>query len=525
MLQVGQSVVSESDLDRALGSVVEAAHQLTGARCAALAIVAPDGRGLEHLATAGMSPVERDGIREHPGSRHGHRSATADPSRSLGLPVVVRGEPCGDLCLADKTSGVFTDTDKETILVLADWAAAAVERARLAETGENRRVELDRALHALAATTEIARTVAGETRVERVLELIARRGRALVHARGVVILLPSNDHLVVTAVAGAFDRDLLGERVPVAGSATGLVHSSGQAERLSDAPSRMRFALAERLGAATGLLVPMIFHGRRIGVFAAFDRTREGLEFSDEDQNLIEAFAASAATALASAQTVAAQSLRRSIEASEQERTRWARELHDATLQELAALRVGLAASRLKDSSDNHTGAVDAAITQIDDTILGLRSLITDLRPPSLDTAGAIAAIEALAERMQTRSDVSVSLRTDTPSQAGGADHRRRPALEIALYRITQELLTNAIRHARATHVAITIMEEGPTITLTVSDDGVGFDLAAERDGFGLIGVNERVALLSGRLDVSSTLSRGTTVRAELPIPAGLASP
>ena len=115
-------------------------------------------------------------------------------------------------------------------------------------------------------------------------------------------------------------------------------------ERLSDAPARLRFRLAERIGAKTGLLVPLVFRNQVVGIVAAFDRVTDGPEFTAEDERLMEAFAASAATAVATAQTVETQALERSVEAAELERRRWARELHDDSLQELAAVKLRLGA-------------------------------------------------------------------------------------------------------------------------------------------------------------------------------------
>ena len=123
-----------------------------------------------------------------------------------------------------------------------------------------------------------------------------------------------------------------------------------------------------------------------------------GRPFSDEDERLVQAFAASAATAVATAQNASEEALRRSIEASEAERGRWARELHDETLQDLAGLRMLLAAARRSgDPSDG--GAIEAALERSRPAIGDLRALITDLRPAALDELGPRRALETLAAR------------------------------------------------------------------------------------------------------------------------------
>ena len=114
---------------------------------------------------------------------------------------------------------------------------------------------------------------------------------------------------------------------------------------------------------------------------------------------LLESFATSAATAVATAQSVFTERQRQRVAAAEAERRRWARELHDETLQSLSALRFGLAAARRSDQADDLDRAVAQAVDQIEESIANLRGLITDLRPAALDEIGVQAALEALAER------------------------------------------------------------------------------------------------------------------------------
>ena len=113
----------------------------------------------------------------------------------------------------------------------------------------------------------------------------------------------------------------------------------------------------------------------------------------------MQAFAASAATAVMTAQNVTAQGLRRSVEASERERVRWARELHDETLQELAALRIALSGARKSGDAKALERAAEEAIERATAAIAALRNLITDMRPAALDELGAGPALEALVDR------------------------------------------------------------------------------------------------------------------------------
>jgi two-component system, NarL family, sensor histidine kinase DevS len=278
-----------------------------------------------------------------------------------------------------------------------------------------------------------------------------------------VIELVEGTDLVIKAMAGEGDEDLLGRRIPIQGSLGGQVLKSRRAERLADAPALLRFRLAERVGAQRGCSVPLVSRNRAVGVAAAFDRVGAGPEFTAEDERLMEAFAASAATAVATAQAVETQALRRSVEASELERRRWARELHDDSLQELAAVKVRLGAlARTK--PENLAGAVAQAIEHVDASIKAMRSLITDMRPAALDQLGVGPALGALVERWSAVSGVGVRLDVDLRYDAGDEPTRLAPAIETTIYRVVQEALTNVAKHAGATRASVTVVERGDAI-------------------------------------------------------------
>jgi two-component system, NarL family, sensor histidine kinase DevS len=310
---------------------------------------------------------------------------------------------------------------------------------------------------------------------------------------------------------------VIGRRIAVEGSVAGDVLRTQQPERLADAPSRLRFALAEHVGAATGLIVPLVFRGEAVGVLAAFDRTVAGPEFSAEDQRLVQAFAASAATAVMTAQSVAAHGLQRSVEASERERVRWARELHDETLQELAALRIALSSARNSGNADVLERAAEEAIERATAAIDALRTLIADIRPASLDELGAGPALEALVARTQRLTGLTITTEIDLAYEAGREPERHVPELEVALYRLVQEGLTNAVKHAGDVHVHVAIAESADAVTVVVRDDGPGFVPDADHEGFGLLGIRERVELVGGTLSVRSAPGSGTTLEATLP--------
>jgi signal transduction histidine kinase len=262
-------------------------------------------------------------------------------------------------------------------------------------------------------------------------------------------------------------------------------------------------------GATTALLVPLVYRNTPLGLLAAFDRGGSAAPFGDEDERLLLAFAASAATAVSTARSVAEDRLRHSLAASEQERRRWARELHDETLQALGGLQVLLSSALRRGTPEALEQSVREAVDHIATEIDSLRTLITELRPAALDEIGLAPAIESLGQRLSAVEGLEVDVRVEV----GG---RLDPELETTVYRIVQEALSNIAKHARAERVSVSVTLDFDAVRIEVTDDGKGFNPAARADGFGLVGMRERVALAQGRLDIESS-SEGTAVRARLP--------
>jgi len=144
--------------------------------------------------------------------------------------------------------------------------------------------------------------------------------------------------------------------------------------------------------------------------------------------------------------------------------------------------------------------------------IAELRRLIADLRPAALDDLGLAAALESLLDRVERMSGLKTRIQIDVGSE-------RLPAgIEDAAYRIVQEALTNVTKHAGASEVSVTVRTEHDALSIAVTDDGVGLDPSAKTEGFGLIGMRERVALAGGELTLTRGEGAGTVVAARLPI-------
>jgi signal transduction histidine kinase len=540
LIDVGRSLLSELDLEVVLDRVLETAADLTDARYAAVGVLDDDRRELARFLTRGIDeaghraigdlprgrgllgvlideprPLRLEDVGEHPRS-YGFPPGHPPMRTFLGVPIVIRGEAWGNLYLTEKAGGqVFTSQDEEAAIVLADWAAIAIENARLYRSVAGRRDELEHAVRGLEATTAIALAVGAETELARVLELVAKRARALVEAHDVLILLRDGDELVVAAGAG-YVTIAEPARLPVAGSTAGEVLAEGRSRRIADAERELRVPPAKLgvEGAATALLVPLVYRGTSLGVLAAFDRLDGDGAFTREDEQLLEAFAVQAATAVATATTIEADRLRRSLAAAEAERGRWARELHDETLQALGALKVLLSSATRLDDVDAMRAAMRQAVDQLSGDIQSLRSMIAELRPPALDELGLAPALTSLAQRTSTATGLEVRADVDLASEP-----RLTPEVETTVYRIVQEALTNVAKHANAATVELSVRCAEHAVLIAVSDDGVGFDPTGDPDGgFGLTGMRERVDLAGGELSVLPGPSAGTVVLARLPL-------
>jgi len=535
LLDAGIALSSELSLDGVLQKIVEAAAELTGARYAALGVIDPTGQSLERFVVTGIdeethaaigdlprgggilgvliheaTPLRLGDLATHP------RSVGFPPNHPpmktfLGVPIMLRGIAYGNLYLTEKAEAApFTEEDEELTMLLASQAAVAVENARLYESAT-------RWLRQLESLNEIADALVSEMELPRLLELVAARLRELVCARVVAIGLPAkNGDLVIRAAAGTRADDLVGMRLPAGESKMGRVLERRRSERVDSILDDLEVEreATRRMGARTGLYVPLMLRDRAIGVISAHDKEDADPRFSDEDIRLAETFAARVAVAVDLSERVASDALRRVVAAQELERRRLARELHDETGQALTSILLGL--KGVEDARNEED--VRAATAQLRElvvtTLQDVRRLAVELRPKALDDFGIVPALERLAETFGEQTGIQVELEP----QLG--DGRLPSELETALYRITQEALTNVVKHAQAKSVSIVLTRREGSVTALIEDDGRGFTPGDTReDGLGMVGMQERIALVGGQLTVESSPGGGTTLAVEVPLP------
>ncbi|HEV8060883.1 MAG TPA: sensor histidine kinase [Gemmataceae bacterium] len=205
------------------------------------------------------------------------------------------------------------------------------------------------------------------------------------------------------------------------------------------------------------------------------------------------------------------------LQAQEMERRRLARELHDEIGQALTAVKLNLEAldSRLP---AKHSKALDESLAIVDTALQQVRGLSLDLRPAILDDLGLASALRWYVDRQAQRGGIAMEFTNETP----GA--RSSVLLETTCFRVAQEALTNVLRHAKAHRVSVLIRQNADAINLYIEDDGIGFDTEQARQMavggacLGLLSMQERVILAGGRLDVTSTPGRGTTIHVCLPL-------
>jgi signal transduction histidine kinase/FixJ family two-component response regulator len=265
--------------------------------------------------------------------------------------------------------------------------------------------------------------------------------------------------------------------------------------------------------------VPVSSPANRYG-FLLFAGKVEGTQFSTQDEGLASILAAQLAVGYENAlrrerlRTVSRQLLR----AQEEERRHIARELHDEIGQSLTAAKISLQRAMDQADKDAASGFLQDSLVLIEGLLQQVRNLSLDLRPSVLDDLGLAAALRWYIDRLSQRTGIAGRL------AAQPANLRLAPETETTCFRVAQEALTNVVRHARAQHVQVSLVQEDDALKLVVRDDGVGFDVAEARSravgggSLGLLGMQERLELIGGRVVIEAGPDRGTEVQAWLPL-------
>jgi signal transduction histidine kinase len=376
-------------------------------------------------------------------------------------------------------------------------------------------------LDELYQVSQAVLSVTRQMSVHDVLQVIVRSARSLVGARYAALGVPDEGdsfaEFIVDGMTAAEQRAI--GPIPRRHGMLGVLLNQGKPERLADIREDPRFegwpAAHPRMSHFLG--VPVRDGDRVLGIIFAATKVpaaAAGRGFTERDEEILSLFAAHAAIALTNARLY-----ERSRELSVmQERSRLARELHDAVTQKLFSIRAHARAAAVLVQRD----PVDPARVKAEIDVVGalgaeahaeLRAVIDGLAPPDLEAAGLACSLHSYVQLAGRAYGVPVAFSAaDLPVLA--------PPVEAALYRVAQEALHNALRHAGASRVRVALERTARRVVLEVADDGHGFVPEMPSSGLGLASMRERAAAAGGVLTIRSGRS-GTVVRMKVPVTGG----
>jgi two-component system NarL family sensor kinase len=451
----------------------------------------------------------------------------------LMVPIVYQGRTLGliKLAVVEKRVGQFAPTDVSLCQILASQAGLLIENARLHQEGAEGQ------LHAEALQV-IGRALASALDYQRIVRDVAEFAYRLVNARFVLMAVPEGEVFRPVATAGRLKVETTaayGTEAPPDLLQHSFVQQAVEEARplvvpdiQADPAMAPWQANAEAQGWRASVAVPLLSHNQLVGVLVAYAHRANA--FSPGDVATLMSLASQAAAAIYNAQLFAEletqrEALRqvslRLVNTQEAERRLISRELHDELGQALTALKINLDLARRalpEEASPKLRRSVHEASSLAMQTLETARNMSLALHPTLLDDLGLVAALRWEIDRVEQLTGQTIQFEADL------ADVKLQPELEITIYRIVTEALTNIVRHAQATDVHITLKLENQQLLLRVVDDGIGFDVEhwlnspGERKSLGLISMRERAELLGGRLELTSRPGHGTTVAGTLPV-------
>ena len=528
LLEAVVAVGSNIELEVLLRQIVEAAVTLVNARYGALGVIGEGGR-LAEFIPVGLDQEQIAAIHHWPEGRGLLGELITDPrplrlpdisadSRSfgfpdghppmktfLGAPVRVRDEVFGNLYLTEKRGGAEFDEEDEAVLVaLGAAAGVAIGNARLYE-------EARRQQRWLRASAEVTQRLLSGAATDEVLTLVMHQAQEISGAELVVLALPvvGREQLVIEHAVGEDAEEAIGLVLPVAGSASGMVLTSGKPLTMDDFSHDPRVApvAREHLHLGPAVVVPLGAPGNVRGILTAGCRPGS-MPLAPPAVEMLVSFAAQAGVGLELAEH------RRDAErfAVFEDRDRIARDLHDLVIQRLYATGMSLESVSARLGEPGQRQRISSAVDALDETIKEIRSAIFSLhsRPATAEPGLRARILEVVDEASGALGfapglRMSGSLDGTVPADAG--EH---------LLAALREALSNAARHARADRVDV-MVEASQELVLLVRDNGVGIkDLSHRRSG--LANLAERAGLLGGTMRTGPADGGGTELTWRVPL-------
>jgi signal transduction histidine kinase len=368
---------------------------------------------------------------------------------------------------------------------------------------------------AFKAMSDAVLAIAAELSVEPILQKLVHAARELAGARYAAIGVPDGEGAFAQFITSGMSEKLIGAMGPLPRThgLLGAMLESPEPYRTIDIHTDPRFKgwwPDEHPDMRSFLGVPIVSRSGIVGAFYLTQK-RGSDEFDAEDQRLIEMLAAHAAVAIENARLY-----ERARELSiVEERNRLARDLHDSVAQKLfgVVLTAEAASTLLAQDAGQARAQLDRLQELVGEALEELRSLVFELRPPALETEGLATTLRKHVDVLRRVHRREIELRiAGTP--------RLSPRTDAEVFRIAQEALQNALRHARAERVELSLEARDGLLVLAVADDGDGFDAsdpAVRSRRLGLTSMEERARELGGTLEIDSRPGEGTTVRLEVP--------
>lgn len=494
-------------------------------------LTAPDGAILaanpEACRLLGRTEQEicrlgRSGILDLSDSRQpallAERAATG---KVRGEVIMIRGD--GTRFESEFASAVFTDRagNLRTSLIFRDISQRQAAEEALRQANQQLEERVVERTRALAALLELSRDMAAQPEPAPLLTRILAGLSALISHTGAAIAVFEGEKLVIMAYEGPAPHDeVVGARIRldsesgyrrVVQTRAPVIIDDIRAETgwadgtwpIWDAPARPGQLAPGMSYVRAWLAAPLIAHGQLIGVLWV-DSTRPGC-FTPLDTEHALAFASQAAVAVVNAR------LHRAAQqaAATAERQRLARDLHDSVLQALYGIGLALhsAQTKLEPGQEALHARLEVVQRLAQTALIELRAAIFELRPEALAQNGLTVALERHADVLRAQHELQINLHL-------GAEPDLPLAVKEALYRIAQEAANNAVRHAGAQCVTLSLANDGSGATLEISDDGAGFDPAQPHPGhLGLHTMRERAEQVGAQLELESAPGQGTRVR------------
>ena len=523
LLRASQMVTRDLTLPAVLRRIVEAARDLVGARYAALGVISPTG-GLAEFVHAGMpeDAVARIGhlpegkgllgaliedprpirLRRIAGDQRSAGFPPGHPPMSsfLGVPVRIRDEVFGNLYLAESTNGEFSAEDEELTLALAATAAVAIENARLYESATSR----GEWLQAVAAITRGVLSAEPEDAGDS-LELVARTSLRIARADLVTVVLPGGpDELLIEVAVGPGAAGLAGTRLPMNGSLSGQVFSTGTPLRQSMGDA----GAASRPDLDLGPVLAVPLHGSRRMHGVLWAARRQGRSaFGAEEVEMAAGFANQAALAIELAEARAEQ--QRAVMLDERERI--AADLHDHVIQRLFAAGLSLQSTAGTLGAGPAADRILAAVDDLDATIRQIRTSIFQLQQiPQARAPGLRSRL------LDVATDLTPVLGFEPAVRFSGVIDAVADDVGEDVLAVVRESLSNVARHARAGSAEVDVAATADRLTVDVRDDGVGLGSTERRSG--LDNLRRRADRRGGTFAVDPREPTGTWLSWSVPL-------